>query len=547
MVAAALIPAAIQATVDRRALNKAEGELDGFTERSKGRFSRIGGLAKSAALGVGVIGAAAVTAGVALVSNFVASAREIQQFSDITGVSTTALQQWSAIAGQSGGSAEDVTDAIREMNLRLVEAAELGSGPALDALNILGVGLDDLADKTPEEQFAFLRDRLSEVEDEATRTFLAEELLGGASERLAGFVSLSADEIDKQTAALGRGAVKSEPAIKAAVQLGIAVDKTKSFVAGLINEGLGVLIPQLVSVFQIIQRDIIPVLDNKLRPIVVAFAQEYLPILKTVFGTVFKIIYEVVKTAVGFILNDLEFLWTTFSGIAELVSAVVRGDWTAAWSAVQKIALGALNFLYNKVKLVIGLVSGIFEVFGVDIGSIFSGIWDDIVGVARSIRRLFIEVLPHNIRIGINRIIRALEAFPNAFITGMNAIIRAWNGFSINTPSVKLLGKTVVPAVNWSTPNIGLIRKISIPRLQEGGVVVSSTFAQIGEGGEPEAIVPLSRAEEFGFGRGGGNTYVVNVRADNIYNIDDLQDVVEQGLIKNMNSGRTQLPARGLA
>ena len=378
MVAAALIPAAIQATVDRRALNKAEGELDGFTERSKGRFSRIGGLAKSAALGVGVIGAAAVTAGVALVSNFVASAREIQQFSDITGVSTTALQQWSAIAGQSGGSAEDVTDAIREMNLRLVEAAELGSGPALDALNILGVGLDDLADKTPEEQFAFLRDRLSEVEDEATRTFLAEELLGGASERLAGFVSLSADEIDKQTAALGRGAVKSEPAIKAAVQLGIAVDKTKSFVAGLINEGLGVLIPQLVSVFQIIQRDIIPVLDNKLRPIVVAFAQEYLPILKTVFGTVFKIIYEVVKTAVGFILNDLEFLWTTFSGIAELVSAVVRGDWTAAWSAVQKIALGALNFLYNKVKLVIGLVSGIFEVFGVDIGSIFSGIWDDI-------------------------------------------------------------------------------------------------------------------------------------------------------------------------
>ena len=547
MVAAALIPAAIQATVDRRALNKAEGELDGFTERSKGRFSRIGGLAKSAALGVGVIGAAAVTAGVALVSNFVASAREIQQFSDITGVSTTALQQWSAIAGQSGGSAEDVTDAIREMNLRLVEAAELGSGPALDALNILGVGLDDLADKTPEEQFAFLRDRLSEVEDEATRTFLAEELLGGASERLAGFVSLSADEIDKQTAALGRGAVKSEPAIKAAVQLGIAVDKTKSFVAGLINEGLGVLIPQLVSVFQIIQRDIIPVLDNKLRPIVVAFAQEYLPILKTVFGTVFKIIYEVVKTAVGFILNDLEFLWTTFSGIAELVSAVVRGDWTAAWSAVQKIALGALNFLYNKVKLVIGLVSGIFEVFGVDIGSIFSGIWDDIVGVARSIRRLFIEVLPHNIRIGINRIIRTLEAFPNAFITGMNAIIRAWNGFSINTPSVKLLGKTVVPAVNWSTPNIGLIRKISIPRLQEGGVVVSSTFAQIGEGGEPEAIVPLSRAEEFGFGRGGGNTYVVNVRADNIYNIDDLQDVVEQGLIKNMNSGRTQLPARGLA
>jgi hypothetical protein len=37
-----------------------------------------------------------------------------------------------------------------------------------------------------------------------------------------------------------------------------------------------------------------------------------------------------------------------------------------------------------------------------------------------------------------------------------------------------------------------------------GGVVTKPTLALIGEGGEPEVVVPLSRAEEFGFGGGGG-------------------------------------------
>ena len=36
--------------------------------------------------------------------------------------------------------------------------------------------------------------------------------------------------------------------------------------------------------------------------------------------------------------------------------------------------------------------------------------------------------------------------------------------------------------------------------LATGGIVTSPTTALIGEGGEPEAIVPLSRASSMGFG-----------------------------------------------
>ena len=49
----------------------------------------------------------------------------------------------------------------------------------------------------------------------------------------------------------------------------------------------------------------------------------------------------------------------------------------------------------------------------------------------------------------------------------------------------------------------------SIPGLAEGGIVTSPTLALIGEGGGPEAVVPLSRAGEFGMG--GGNNVTINV------------------------------------
>jgi phage-related protein len=52
-----------------------------------------------------------------------------------------------------------------------------------------------------------------------------------------------------------------------------------------------------------------------------------------------------------------------------------------------------------------------------------------------------------------------------------------------------------------SLPNIGgaiggLIGKI--PGLAEGGIVTSPTLAMIGEGGEPEAVIPLSKMNGMG-------------------------------------------------
>lgn len=54
----------------------------------------------------------------------------------------------------------------------------------------------------------------------------------------------------------------------------------------------------------------------------------------------------------------------------------------------------------------------------------------------------------------------------------------------------------------------------------EGGVVTRPTVGLIGEAGEPEAVIPLSRAKEFGFGGGREINITVNISGPTIF--DDI-------------------------
>ena len=53
-----------------------------------------------------------------------------------------------------------------------------------------------------------------------------------------------------------------------------------------------------------------------------------------------------------------------------------------------------------------------------------------------------------------------------------------------------------------------------IPMLAQGGIVTGPTLAMIGEGREPEAVIPLSKMGSMGFGGGGGNITINVTSAD---------------------------------
>jgi predicted esterase len=78
--------------------------------------------------------------------------------------------------------------------------------------------------------------------------------------------------------------------------------------------------------------------------------------------------------------------------------------------------------------------------------------------------------------------------------------------------------------------NFGTIPEVSLPRLAEGGIVTSPTIAMIGEGREPEAVIPLSKLGSMGFGGGGNIT--INVTSA------DPNEVVRALQAYNRNVGR---------
>ena len=106
----------------------------------------------------------------------------------------------------------------------LVEATSHGTGPAIDALNSLGISLDSLRGLAPEKQFEILRDAISQVQDPAQQLFLAEELLGGSTERLGAVIGATTEELAAFRDEANRsGAVLNEAAVESAKEAAEAV------------------------------------------------------------------------------------------------------------------------------------------------------------------------------------------------------------------------------------------------------------------------------------------------------------------------------------
>jgi hypothetical protein len=96
--------------------------------------------------------------------------------------------------------------------------------------------------------------------------------------------------------------------------------------------------------------------------------------------------------------------------------------------------------------------------------------------------------------------------------------------FGVVSMAVEWLGEQVY---KW----IGAISAV-IPGLAEGGIVTSPTLAMIGEGGEPEAVIPLSQLDRYG-GGGGINITINSTVAD-----ERLGDVIVNALRQyNRRSG----------
>lgn len=174
--------------------------------------------------------------------------------------------------------------------------------------------------------------------------------------------------------------------------------------------------------------------------------------------------------------------WDTVKAKAAQLGAKISGIWTkintAVTTAIAAIssrfpALGAvLSGLWKSVQDVWGNIKAIFSNIIGFIDNVFSGNWSAAWG---NIVAIFGNVF--------GALANIAKAPINAVISVINMVLSKINEMKISIPEW-------VPGVGGKTLGFNIPQ---IPMLATGGIATAPTLAMVGEGGEPEAVLPLSK------------------------------------------------------
>jgi hypothetical protein len=233
--------------------------------------------------------------------------------------------------------------------------------------------------------------------------------------------------------------------------------------------------------------------------------------------------YVAVAAAVAVLAAGLAYLWVKFDDLRPLIFGLVTGPFglmIAAFVYLKNAADDVLNFVINLFKTVFNwardnwplLLAILTGPFGMAIAFIVK-FKDDIMGV--------FSLIYNGIKATMGFVAGVITA---PFKAAFNAIAKLWNN-TIGSLSFTVPGW--VPGIGGKGFNVP-----DIPELKDGGIVTQATLAMIGEGNEPEAVIPLSKLGSMGFGGGGGGNITINVTSA------DPNEVVRALQAYNRNVGR---------
>ena len=150
----------------------------------------------------------------------------------------------------------------------------------------------------------------------------------------------------------------------------------------------------------------------------------------------------------------------------------VKGWFSDLWSKIKEIFSPVANFFKEVWNKAYNAVKNVFA----PIVDFFGGIWDKIKNKFSKLGTSIGDAISNAVKSGINGVISLIERTIN-------------NAISLINGAIKLIN--LLPGVN-----VGYVKKLSMPRLAQGGIVDSATIAMIGEQGK-EAVVPLENNTEW--------------------------------------------------
>lgn len=193
--------------------------------------------------------------------------------------------------------------------------------------------------------------------------------------------------------------------------------------------------------------------------------------VKSVFTSIGDKIKEVMDSIIGFIQPVVDAFSSKFPTIGTIVSSVFDG-FKKTWDTVKANCNEIIDFVKN----------------------VFTGNWSD---AWENVKNIFGNTFG---------LIKDLAKIPvNAVITLLNKAIGGLNSFSFQIPDA-------IPGIGGKTIGFNIPE---IPQLAKGGIISSPTLAMVGEGRDPEAVMPLPKLSELmnivgAPGSSGGSTVTLN-------------------------------------
>jgi TP901 family phage tail tape measure protein len=187
-------------------------------KRAEQRLKAFGSAIRSIGTRMAAIGSAVFVPMLGAVKVFASTGSALNDLSTRTGVSAETLSELGFAAEQSGTSLNSLGAALYRMSRRIANAAT-GSGPAVRALQDLGINAEWFAQLDAAAQFRMLADALNAVENPALAAQYAFEILGDNARELMPLIrqgSAGISKLEAEARALGL-TISSETAEDAAI------------------------------------------------------------------------------------------------------------------------------------------------------------------------------------------------------------------------------------------------------------------------------------------------------------------------------------------
>lgn len=174
--------------------------------------------------------------------------------------------------------------------------------------------------------------------------------------------------------------------------------------------------------------------------------------------------------------------WDTVKATAAELGAAVSAIWAGIDAAVQN----AISAIAVRFPLLGAVLQGWWKSVGdawANIQAVFSNIISFIDNVFAGNWSAALENLIYIFGNLFGGLVNLAKAPINGVVSAINSVLGRINNISVTIPEW-------VPGVGGKTLGFSLP---TIPMLASGGIVTAPTILEAGEGGEPEAILPLSR------------------------------------------------------